>query len=156
MPDASARSRRLGLGLAIMTIGIAVVVTQWRFHFDATRFGMHVRWNRIDWHWFPRTPMGHVRLDKDFALNLLMLVPLGIGFALWRRASGLRIVIEALLLGFATSALLELAQLANAYRYTTFADVWRNTLGCVVGAIVIVALRRSAKVSPSPSASGSR
>jgi glycopeptide antibiotics resistance protein len=121
---------------------MALLVTQWRFHFDLRRFGIRVRWERIDWDWFPRTPMGHVRLDRDFLLNLVMLVPLGIGFALWRRASRLRIAGEAFVLGFVTSSLLEIAQLANAYRYTTWADVWRNTLGCVVGALLVVAMAR--------------
>jgi glycopeptide antibiotics resistance protein len=145
--------RRLGLGLMLVTIAIAIIATQWRFHFNFTRFGIHRRWERIDWHWLPRTPMGHVRMDRDFVLNLIMLVPLGIGFALWRRASRLRIAGEALLLGFVTSSGLELAQLANAYRYTTWADVWRNALGCMVGAIIVVALRRAARVSATPSAS---
>jgi hypothetical protein len=132
----------------LATVATAILATQWRFHYDFSRFGIHQRWRRIDWHWLPRTPMGHVRLDRDFVLNLLMLVPLGIGFALWRRASGGRIAIEALLLGFMTSTTLELSQLVMPYRYTTWADVWRNTLGCVAGAIVVVALRRVISAKP--------
>ena len=141
-------ARRLGLILMVVTLAIAVVATQWRFHYDFSRFGIRVRWHRVDWHWLPRTPMGHVRLDRDFVLNLLMLVPLGVGFGLWRRAHPARVVVEALLLGFMTSSALELAQLANRYRYTTWADVWRNTLGCVVGALLVVTIRAlSAKSS---------
>jgi len=146
--------RRLGLALMLGTLAVALFATQWRFHFDLTRFGIHARWRRIDWHWFPRTPMGHVRLDADFLLNLLMLIPLGIGFALWRRASGLRVAAEALILGVVTSGALELGQLANRYRYTTFADVWRNALGCMVGAIIIVALRRAAAQKGTEPAAG--
>jgi hypothetical protein len=142
MREPSVHSRRVGMGLVLGTIAMAILVTQWRFHFDLRRFGIRVRWERIDWDWFPRTPMGHVRLDRDFLLNLVMLVPLGIGFALWRCASRVRVVGEAFVLGFVTSSLLEIAQLANAYRYTTWADVWRNTLGCVVGALVVVAMAR--------------
>ena len=137
----------------LATLVVAILATQWRFHYDFSHFGIHQRWRRIDWRWFPRTPMGHVRLDRDFVLNLLMLVPLGIGLGLWRRASGWRTALEALLLGFATSTTLELTQLAMPYRFTTFADVWRNTLGCVAGAIIVVALRRAARTSATPSAS---
>lgn len=145
--------RRFGLGLMLVTIAIAVVATQWRFHFDLSGTGIRHRWHEIDWRWFPRTPRGHIRLDRDLVLNLLMLVPLGIGFALWRSASAWRVVGEALVLGVLVSSALELGQLANAYRYTTFADVWRNALGCMVGAMCEVALRRATRVSATPSAS---
>jgi hypothetical protein len=145
--------RRIGLALMLVTVAIAVVATQWRFHFDLSGTGIHRRWNDIDWRWFPRTPRGHIRVDRDLVLNLLMLMPLGIGFAIWRRASGWRVVIEALLLGVLVSSALELGQLANMYRYTTFADVWRNALGCAVGAAIEVALRRAARISATPSAS---
>ena len=139
----SANDRRLGLALAVGTIVIAIAATQYPFRYHLTEFGIHRRWDRIDWRWWPRTPMGHVRIDRDFALNLLMLVPLGVGYGLWRRAHGVRVAIEAALVGIATSATLELLQLITPYRYTTFADVWRNALGCMVGAIFVVVVRRN-------------
>ncbi|HSD86155.1 MAG TPA: VanZ family protein [Kofleriaceae bacterium] len=141
--------RRLGLGLAAGTVLAAIVATQWPFHYQLTRFAIHHHWARIDWRWLPRTGTGHVRDERDLVLNLLMLIPLGIGFALWRRASGARVVFEALLLGIVTSTTLELAQLATAYRHTTLADVWCNAIGCMAGAIMVVALRRAATVSGS-------
>jgi hypothetical protein len=132
--------RRAGLVLMLVTIGLAIVATQWRFHYDFSRFGIRVRWHRVDWHWFPRTPMGHVRLDRDLVLNLLMLVPLGIGFALWRRAPGWRVVVEAIVLGAVVATCLELGQLVTLYRYTSFADMWRNTVSCALGALWVLAI----------------
>jgi glycopeptide antibiotics resistance protein len=38
--------------------------------------------------------------------------------------------------------MLEIAQLVTPYRYTSFADVWRNALGCMVGCIVALAVHR--------------
>lgn len=134
----SANVRRFGLALALGTILIALAATQYPFNYQLTEFAIGRRWDRIDWRWWPRTPMGRVRIDRDLALNLLMLVPLGVGYGLWRRAHAVRVAIEAALLGIATSTTLELLQLVTPYRYTTFADVWRNALGCMVGAIFVV------------------
>lgn len=139
----STAARRLGLALALGTVLIALAATQYPFNYQLTEFAIHRRWDRIDWRWWPRTPMGRVRIDRDLALNLLMLLPLGVGYGLWRRTNGLRVAVEALLLGIATSTSLELLQLITPYRYTTFADVWRNALGCLVGAIFVVVARRN-------------
>ena len=133
--------RTAGLVLAVGTIAIAIVVTQWPFEYRLTWFAVDQRWHRIDWSWFPRTPRGAIRIDRDLWLNLLMLVPLGFGLGLWRPTTGLRLVALALVVGALTSSVLELAQLATRERYATFADVWRNTLGCVVGAALALAVR---------------
>jgi len=151
MSSTDTNVRRLGLGIAAGTFLAAVVATQWPFHYQRTRFGVRRHWAHIDWRWLPRTPMGHPRIDRDMVLNLLMLIPLGVGFALWRRASGARVVVEALLLGIVTSTTLELAQLVTAYRYTTLADVWCNAIGCTAGAFVVVALRGAAGTMSSDS-----
>lgn len=134
--------RRLGLALALGTVAVAIFVTQWPFEYRLTTYAVKLRWTRVDWRWFPRDGAGNIRFDRDFAQNLLMLVPLGLGFALWRRAAAMRVILEALALGIVTSATLELAQLVTRYRYTSFPDLWRNSLGCMVGAMVVVALRR--------------
>jgi VanZ family protein len=144
----SANTRRFGIVLAVGTILIALAATQYPFNYQLTEFAIHRRWDRIDWRWWPRTPMGRVRIDRDLLLNLLMLVPLGVGYGLWRRTHGLRVALEALLLGIATSTTLEVLQLITPYRYTTFADVWRNALGCMVGAIfVVLAYRKHATMA---------
>lgn len=133
--------RAAGLALAIGTVVIAILVTQWPFEYRITRFAVHARWNRIDWSWFPRTYAGDI-FHRDVVLNLLMLVPLGVGFGLWRRAGGRRVAIESLALGILTAATLELAQLATRSRYTSFPDFWRNALGCTVGCLLVLAIRR--------------
>lgn len=142
----SADVRRFGLGLCVATLAVAVAVTQYPFHYQITRYAIHYRWiHRVDWRWFPNVHHGHFRMDRDFVLNLLMLVPLGIGYALWRRAPTWRIVIEALLLGAVIATGLELAQLLTPWRTTSLADMWRNTTSCVAGALLVVLLRSSAK-----------
>lgn len=133
--------RAAGLALAVGTVVIAIIVTQWPFDYRITKFAVNARWNRIDWSWFPRTYAGNV-FHRDAVLNLLMLVPLGIGFGLWRRVGGLRVATEALVLGMVTAATLELAQLATRSRYTSFPDFWRNALGCTVGCLLVLAFRR--------------
>ena len=138
LPPTRSPIERLGLAIAIGTILAAIVATQWPFHYQLTRFDIARRWSDVDWSWFPRNRAGAVRLDRDFAQNLLMLVPLGLGFGLWRRAAPLRCIAESLVLGIAVSVGLELAQLITPYRHTTFADVWRNGLGCMVGCVLAV------------------
>jgi len=135
----STQVRTIGLVLAVGTVLIAIVVTQWPFEYRLTRFAVHARWNRIDWSWFPR-PHGNV-MNRDFVLNLLMLIPLGVGFALWRRAAVVRVAAESLALGILTGATLELAQLVTRSRYTSFPDLWRNALGCLAGCLVVVVVR---------------
>jgi hypothetical protein len=139
--------RKLGLALCVGTVLVAIAVTQYPFHYQVTRYAIHYRWvHRVDWRWFPNFRHGHLRLmDRDFVLNLLMLVPLGIGFALWRRAPRWRVVLEALLLGAVLAAGLELAQLLTPWRTTSLADWWRNTASCFAGALLVVSLRSSAR-----------
>lgn len=135
--------RQLGLVLALGTVAVAIFVTQWPFEYRLTTYAVKLRWTRIDWRWFPRDGAGGIRFDRDFAQNLVMLVPLGVGYALWRRASAVRVILEALALGIVTSAALELAQLLTRYRYTSFPDLWRNSLGCMVGATLVVVVQRA-------------
>lgn len=140
MPSSNVRT--LGLLLALATVALAILGTQYPFDYRLTEFAVHRRWERIDWSWLPRHPGGEVRLDRDFAVNLVMLIPLGLGFGLWRRARAIRAVAESLVLGVLTSTLLEIAQLATPYRYTSFADVWRNALGCMVGCLLAQLVQR--------------
>jgi hypothetical protein len=128
--------RTVGALLAFGTVFVAFVATQWPFQYRPYGASVLRRWSRADWSWWPRDASGDVRIDRDFVLNLLMLVPLGIGFALWRRAGAMRVVVEGLLLGAAISVMLEAAQLVTRYRFTSFADVWRNAVGCMVGCVI--------------------
>jgi glycopeptide antibiotics resistance protein len=137
--------RKLGLVLVVFTLVIAFVATQWPFDYHLTRFGIARRWARVDWSWFPRDYRGDIRFDRDFALNLVMLLPLGAGFGLWRRAATLRVIVESLVLGTVTSVLLEVAQLVTHHRFTAFPDVWRNALGCTVGCILAIWIDRTTR-----------
>lgn len=136
----SAQVRTAGLALAVGTLVVAFVVTQWPFEYRLTEFAVRAKWNRIDWSWFPRSH-GRV-LSRDFVLNLLMLIPLGFGFGLWRRAVGVRLAAEALALGIGIALTLEVAQLATRARYTSFPDLWRNAFGCLIGGLMALAFRR--------------
>lgn len=135
------RGRRAGAVLAIGTLLTAVVATQWPFEYRFTRFAVWNRWRKIDWSWMPKDHWGHVRLDQDLVLNLLMLIPLGVGYGLWRRTTGWRLVVEALVVGTISSAALEAAQMVTRERITSFADVWRNAVGCAVGGAIALAIR---------------
>jgi len=134
MPSRELRSA--GRVLAIGTFLIAIVATQWPFEYRFSSYAVHYRWARIDWHWFRG-------FDRDFALNMLMLAPLGFGYGLWRETGKLRVIAESLLVGTATSAVLELAQLVTRDRVTSFLDLWHNAAGCVAGCVLarLVAVR---------------
>ncbi len=143
-PSPSPRVQTAGLALAAATVLVALLVTQWPFEYRLTGFAVRAKWNRIDWSWFPR---GKV-LSRDFVLNVLMLIPLGIGFGLWRRAAGMRLVVEGLAIGIVCAATLELAQLATRSRYTSFPDLWRNASGCAIGCALALVLRRCLSQRP--------
>lgn len=134
----------MGLALFWFTLVTAVIVTQWPFEYTLTRAWVAERWGDVDWSVVHRTPAGRIRFDRDFAQNLAMLFPLGLGYGLWRRAGAVRVAVESLLVGLAISVVLETAQLATDHRYTQLPDVWRNTLGCVVGGMVALAIKRRA------------
>ena len=136
----SSATRRFGVTLAVATVLLATVATQWPFHYDLSHFNLTQRWAHVDWSWVHRSRSGAIRYDRDFALNLLMLIPLGIGFGLARRAGLLRVAVEALVLGTLVSVAFETAQLATHYRFTALPDVWRNALGCVLAAVVTHAI----------------
>ena len=141
--------RTVGAVLAFGTVFVAFLVTQWPFQYRPYGASIMRRWNRIDWSWWPRDGDGNVRFDRDLVLNLMMLIPLGVGFGLWRRAAGpVRVIVEGLLIGIAISFMLEAAQLVTRHRFTSFADVWRNSLGCMVGAaIALVILREQERIA---------
>ncbi|MEO7732941.1 MAG: VanZ family protein [Kofleriaceae bacterium] len=126
--DPAAR-RRAGLALAVFTLVTALIVTLYPFRFQLST----ASWARIDWRlYYP----GHS--DRDLVQNLLMLAPLGAGLVLARfgRAGLARIVLEACALGLGTALFVETLQIFERTRFPQAADVWRNGVGCVVGAIV--------------------
>ena len=143
MLTSSSSARRWGLAIGLATLVAVTIGTQWPFDYRITEFAIRQRWYRVDWSWFPRARGGHIRIDHDLLVNLLLLVPLGAAFALWRRAAAWRIALEGFALGLVTTVTLELGQLLTRYRYTSFADVWRNTFSCVLGCVIVIAVART-------------
>lgn len=77
----------------------------------------------------------------EFLANIVLFVPLGllVPLAIGRLRS--RVLWLTVLLGFVLSACIELAQLAIPGRVSDVRDVMSNTLGTVVGVLVVWALR---------------
>lgn len=128
--------RRLGVTLATFTIAVALLVTLYpfRFHFSTSML------SRIDWRlYYP----GHS--DRDLIQNLLMLAPIGVGIALIRhgRASIGRIALEAGAIGTGLALFVETMQIFDRARFPQAADVWRNGVGCIVGAVLAALVLRA-------------
>lgn len=124
--------------MAMANVLAAAALTLWPFHFRLNAASIARKWARVEWVFFYYR-RGHLTIDRDLILNLLMLLPLGLGFALARSARtpparGRRVLLEALLLGVTVALCLEGAQLLTPHRVTQLADLWRNALGCVLGA----------------------
>lgn len=132
--------RKLGLALMIANLAGAVVVTLWPFAFDLAPAAIARKWAHVEWVLYYRDDDGRVIIDRDLVLNLVMLVPLGAGFAWWR-ARRTWTVAWALGLGIVTATALEAAQLLTPHRVTQLADVWRDALGCMIGALLGAAIR---------------
>jgi VanZ family protein len=120
---------RIGTGLVVLTLSVAFFVTLYPFRFSVLPDAL----SRIDWR--PYYP-GHN--DRDLIQNLLMLAPLGIGLAMVRhgRATVRRIAGEAAGFGVTFALIVETLQIFERGRFPQVADVWRNGLGCVVGAVI--------------------
>jgi VanZ family protein len=137
--------RRFGTAMAISNIVAAALLTLWPLHFRLDAASIARKWSRVEWVLLYHDRRGHFTIDRDLLLNLAMLLPLGLGFALARAARARRVFLEALLLGALVALCLEAAQLLTPHRVTQLADLWRNTLGCVVGAALGLALRSNSK-----------
>lgn len=141
---------RIGRALFWFTLVVAVLCTQFPFRYHLDHAHLAEKISEIDWKWFHYTRDGHIKVDRDFIQNVIMLVPLGVGFALWRRAPLWRVIVEGTLVGFAVSFCLEAAQLLTPGRFTQLDDLWRNTLGCALGAVVAGILSRVPEVPLRP------
>lgn len=135
--------RRLGQVLVGFTILTALLVTLYPFRFSAEVASL----SRVDWRvYYPR------HNDRDLVLNLLMLVPLGVGVGLLRVGSSLRrLALEAAVIGFGLSLCIETLQIFERVRFPQVADIWRNGLGCVVGAVAVGLLARLRRAAPARS-----
>ena len=79
----------------------------------------------------------NVSLIRDFILNVLLYIPLGITafLSFGRKLRGWLAVLGAVLLGYALSTSVELVQLFVPHRTTSLLDVTTNTTGSLIGAI---------------------
>src|SRR5258706_7387287 len=146
--------RTIGLVLVLGTLATALVVTLWPFRFHFTLASLH----RIDWRLYYRDANGHIKIDRDLVQNLIMLAPLGVGWALFRGPRSIaRIALETFAIGLLLSASIETLQIFDRGRFPQLADVWRNTLGCVVGGVVVATgvLSRHGKRAPPREPAGS-
>ena len=133
--DPAAR-RRIGRVLVALTVAAMLVGTLYPFRFRLAT----ASWRRVDWQlYYP----GHN--DRDLVLNLLLLAPLGAGLALLRagRVRLGRVLGEAAAAGFGLALVVETLQIFERTRYPQVADVWRNGVGCVVGALVAALVLRA-------------
>ncbi len=72
--------------------------------------------------------------------NVLLFLPFGIFWVLWRRNRSWRLLLETSLLGVALALAIETSQLLLPGRVSQIADVWRNGLGALLGAAVTLLL----------------
>lgn len=78
----------------------------------------------------------------EFTLNIVLFVPFGVLVALAWRALPPALVIA---LGGATSLAIEFVQMALPTRYPTVSDLVANTLGTVVGCLVVAVVTAAAQ-----------
>jgi glycopeptide antibiotics resistance protein len=126
--------RRVGLAIFLSALAAAFAATMWpfRFHFSAACFA------RIDWRLNYRNSHGQLMVNRDFVQNLVMLSPMGAGWALFRAPRGVgRIALEAIVLGLGTALVIETLQIFAPTRYPQVADVWRNGAGCAAAAATV-------------------
>ena len=135
----STARRLIGVLLFWSSLACVLVATLWPLRFSLAAAGLR----RIDWALYYRDDLGRLIVDRDFVANLVLMSPLGAGWALLRAGRSLpRIALEAALLGFGLSAAVETVQIFEPSRAPQLADVWRNGVGCVAAALAVAWLVR--------------
>src|SRR5437868_4828998 len=95
--------RRIGFWVTAVSLLAALAFTLYPYRFDLRVAST----SRIDWHIFHP---GHS--SRDLVINLLMLIPLGAGLAMWRHGQSIvRIALEAIALGLGTALVIETVQI---------------------------------------------
>ena len=97
-------------------------------------------------------PVDPAYVVLEFTANIVLFLPFGLlATVAYPR---LRPVV-VIAIGFASSVVIELVQLAIPSRYATVSDVIANTVGAVIGCLAAVAMARSATPSAGTSAGAS-
>ena len=134
-PDAGATARWIRAAAAWLLAGsmlFVVLVTLAPFNFQRPSGGVRV-------HWVPSAG-SHAR---DFVVNILLFVPLGMSVALLcRRSSAPRHVFSAALAGLAVSLAVEILQVFLPARNPTVTDVLYNAGGALAGGAIVAAAGR--------------
>jgi VanZ family protein len=130
-------SRSIGIFIFVASLLCVLFAGTFPFDFSIPAHGamQEVR-EQFDWRWNPHDP-GH----RDRIENILFFMPLGFGTAAlivrrkFRRTLQLFItfVISLILTSF-----VEISQTFVSFRDPSFADIWCNTLGGMIGAIIFI------------------
>src|SRR5450432_428626 len=92
--------------------------------------------SRFDWRWNPPDPHHEDRIE-----NILLFMPLGFGVAALINPRRNRAALQfslALLLSFFLTSFVETSQTFVSFRDPSMADIWCNTLGGVLGAVIYI------------------
>lgn len=137
--------RRRARAIVAVAVGLVLAATLFPFRFRLDGPHLHEKIGEIEWEIYYTDRPGHVTIDRDLLQNVVLFAPLGAALAMlpraprWGRDLGVAVGI-----GLGLSITVELLQLLTETRITQLADVWRNGLGALLGAIAVVAARRRA------------
>ncbi len=121
--------------LAVYAVGLVVLVTSpWGWGLNRLTVRLYVLF-RYDW---PIAPLWVLPEDYGVLLNVVLFVPLGVLLPLATGRAWWWVVLVAL----AASSAVELVQWRWLEREGSWGDVAANTLGALVGAVVVTLLRR--------------
>lgn len=122
-------------GLALITsLAVILVLTLIPFDFDWSPDAVVKRWGRVEWQLIYYNRDGGWSASRDFIQNVLLFLPFGISWVLWRRNRSWRLLLETSLLGITLALAIETSQLLLPGRVSQIADVGRNGLGALLGA----------------------
>lgn len=97
-------------------------------------------------------PVDPAYVVLEFTANILLFLPFGLlATVAYPRLRPVLVIA----IGFASSVVIELVQLAIPSRYATVSDVIANTVGTAIGCLAAVAMARSATPSAGTSAGAS-
>ena len=97
-------------------------------------------------------PVDPAYVVLEFTANILLFLPFGLlATVAYPRLRPVLVIA----IGFASSVVIELVQLAIPSRYATVSDVIANTVGAAIGCLAAVAMARSATPSAGTSAGAS-
>lgn len=128
--------------LAVYLTGVVVLVTRpWGWELNRLTVRLYVLF-RYEW---PIAPLWVLPEHYGVLLNVLLFVPFGVLLALATRRAWWWVTLVAL----AASSAIELVQWRWLERDGSWTDVAANTLGALVGAVV-VSLARRGRARPAP------